>query len=109
MGVHARLKNKFTRDEKSHNLMSHFVHFRTAQPSILSYKYQQDEGVEEDTVSLPYQASADKQRDSMDNFSDSGSFDSTHFDKHPTFVPGSLNSDYMPGSINRHFNPNPKV
>lgn len=83
--------------------------FKTAQPSILSYKYQQDEGVEEDTVSLPYQASADKHRDSMDNFSDSGSFDSTHFEKNPTFVPGSLNSDYMPGSINRHFNPNPKV
>lgn len=83
--------------------------FKTAQPSILSYKYQQDEGVDEDTVSLPYQASAEKHQDSVENISDSGSFDSTHFDKHPTFVPGSLNSDYMPASINRHFYHNPKV
>lgn len=85
--------------------------FKIAQPSILfSYKYQQDEATEEDTVSLPYQASGEKQHDSTDNISDSGSYNSTHFDKHPTFVPGSLNSDYTPGAINRNdFYHNPKV
>lgn len=85
--------------------------FKNAQPSILfSYKYQQDEVADEDTVSLPYQASAEKHRDNMDNISESGSYNSTHFDKHPPFVPGSCNSDYMPGAINRNdFYHSPKV
>ena len=97
--------------QRFHEHLKIFYHvFRTAQPSILSYKYQVDEGPEEDTVSLPYQASADKYQENTDNISDSGSFDSTHFEKQATFIPGSLNSDLMPGSLSRNgFYQNPKV
>ncbi|XP_045165261.1 transmembrane protein adipocyte-associated 1-like [Mercenaria mercenaria] len=57
-----------------------------------SYKYQIDEGQDEDTVSLPYQAAEDKY--TPDNISDSGSFDSTHFDRHGAgFASGSVNAD----------------
>ena len=65
----------------------------TSQNIPFSYKYQIDEGQEEDTVSLPYQAVDDKYN--RDNVSDSGSFDSTHFDKHGVSfaTSGSVNAD----------------
>jgi hypothetical protein len=65
----------------------------TSQSIPFSYKYQIDEGQEEDTVSLPYQAVEDKS--TRDNISDSGSFDSTHFDRHGVSyaTSGSVNAD----------------
>lgn len=53
--------------------------FRVSQPGILfSYKSQVDEVAEEDTVSMPYQATAKMD----DSDSVTGSYDSTHFDRH---------------------------
>ncbi|KAL4227001.1 Transmembrane protein adipocyte-associated 1 [Mactra antiquata] len=61
-----------------------------------SYKYQVDESLEEDTVSLPYQSDT---KYTVDNVSDNGSFDSTHFDKHSGHHVGSINADvYAPTS-----------
>ncbi|XP_069101402.1 transmembrane protein adipocyte-associated 1 homolog [Argopecten irradians] len=56
--------------------------FRMSQPSILfSYKNQVDEAPEEDTVSMPYQATA--RMDDSDSIA--GSYDSTHFDRNAHF------------------------
>lgn len=66
--------------------------FKTSTQNLpFSYKYQVDEGQEEDTVSLPYQAKEDKY--TTDNISDSGSFDSTHFDKLSGYTSASVNAD----------------
>lgn len=55
-----------------------------------TYKYQIDETQEEDVVSLPYQTTESEQ---ADNLSDSGSFDSTHFDRQSGFSGASINAD----------------
>lgn len=66
--------------------------FRSTQQNLpFSYKYQIDEGQEEDTVSLPYQATEEKY--TTDNISDSGSFDSTHFDRQAGYTSASVNAD----------------
>ncbi|WAR26936.1 TPRA1-like protein [Mya arenaria] len=58
---------------------------------VPQYKYQEDEGGEEDIVSLPYNTPHEPHFPEADN----ASFDSTHFDR-GSATPGSL----TPGSIN---------
>lgn len=59
-----------------------FLHnfFKISQTRILfSYKNQQDEVAEDDNVSMPY--AANRKAEDSDSFV--GSYDSTHFDRHP--------------------------
>lgn len=71
--------------------------FRSAPQNVpFSYKYQIDEAQDEDTVSLPYQAAEQKHQQQKDNISDSGSFDSTHFDKLGFSGSSSINADVYP-------------
>ncbi|XP_052781583.1 transmembrane protein adipocyte-associated 1 homolog [Mya arenaria] len=65
--------------------------FKSEGLGVPQYKYQEDEGGEEDIVSLPYNTPHEPHFPEADN----ASFDSTHFDR-GSATPGSL----TPGSIN---------
>lgn len=75
-----------------------FLHnfFSTSQTRInFSYKTQQDEPTEDDNVSMPY--AANRKSDDTDSFV--GSYDSTHFDRHPV-LGTSIQNHLIDDSVN---------